>query len=98
MPAEIPAASPAAASPTPADADAELVSPTTDKPSGWTRLPLELREKIVDSVPQVIEDVRPDRETLALEAVAVGFFAAKSALDDHVRSLPLRGSCSVPRR
>ena len=97
MPAEIPVISPTAASPTPADADAELVSTATDKPSGWTRLPLELREKIVDSVPQVIEDVRPDRETLALEAVAVGFFAAKSALDDHVRSLPLPRSSSFDR-
>ncbi|GAA5858138.1 hypothetical protein JCM9279_003446 [Rhodotorula babjevae] len=79
MIAESPAISAAAASPALADANAELVSSPTDKASGWNRLPLELREKIVEDVPQVIEDEGHARATNPLVAVAVGFFEVEDA-------------------
>ncbi|GAA5918052.1 hypothetical protein JCM8208_006288 [Rhodotorula glutinis] len=74
-----PSMPPTTVSPTSIAADAELVSSSTDKPSGWTRLPLELREKVVDDVVQVIEDLSCNRTTNAPEAVAVGFFEVESA-------------------
>ncbi|GAA5858135.1 hypothetical protein JCM9279_003445 [Rhodotorula babjevae] len=97
MPVEMPAISLAAASPALADAHAELVSPPTDKASGWSRLPLELREKVVEDVPQVIEDEGHARATNPLVAVAVGFFEVEYARCEDLRRVQVEKRCALER-
>ncbi|GAA5948484.1 hypothetical protein JCM3775_003789 [Rhodotorula graminis] len=79
QPALEPSASPVAVA-----ADAELVSPPTVQSSGWSRLPRELRETVVDDVGRIIEDEGRQSEIYSLEPVAVGFFETEAARRDDL--------------